>query len=1398
MALIKEKRSFEGGMSSDEDETSQAPNTYRKAVNFRISKSGNRGVVTSVKGNELVSYTLPTGGNKIIGSAEYETESKLYYLVWNSNSDHLVLEYDYGTNVISTVFASALLGFSHDVLITGINIVKFKDNTLIVWADPSGEVKKISIESGIRTYDNDQSVYEGDWSAGAYLLGNVVRVAFGSGFHNRDYYYIAQSDTSQQPYTDTSNPIPNSDWKFIKSGFVYPSTIEGRDIYLMPTPPLNSPFVTYEDNDELATNRLKSAMWQFKYKYKYFDGQKSAWSPISKAPVPSSLKNPLDTTFSEIWKDNQIKVSVSIDNNPLISSIEIASREMNDSKAAGDFFVHNEVFLDDVHLVWDEEGSNTIINDIFTNTEEKIGVDITESNQLFYYVPKEAKDVEITGDNRAIISGGKIGNDLDVNLITVDIPEIESIYADPIVLADVDILLPPLTTLPYPTSTILPIPTPSQTYDFFDIGDALITDIKAGDTFSFSLSGNSIVAETVSANPYPNGFPDGGVKKFAFSDKYVVQEADVKSHSVSGLKDFIATEISKLIKAQYIKSFGYRNISNGTSQWNVSRYHLQGAASGSKVRIYEELLLENAITSNDYWVRTTITSATASYNDGGTITNRTHKRGSLERFGFEYTDGLGRVSTIIANDNTQIGVDWITNSSAITGNGMANLNMNINHLAPSWAKKCYISKKTDNGITNFIQLPTSIQNTETGINSGVSGKYYVNGLVDSTGLAIDPSITGTETVCIYLNALNGDSSTAYNNAVSNSVLSYSFTKGDRVRFIRNDAGDKWFSDDVEILGYNDTWNYIIINKDHLNPSSITPNLKALFTTNNQDDVTGGVSELRGLLFEIYTPKNDSDLTGFYYETGIELDVIDGEHVGTDGVTQNYGASPKVPAIVALDSGDVYYKTRRYNITAGVSIEYMVEDYNLNDAFNSKVSNVGRFNLKTQIDSEEGSDDRSGITQESDKLSTMFFSESYIQGTNVNRLGTVYDLNFKEADASFNSIQRVHSDGDKLFIFQEDRVGIAHNSRYVSTDLESNQTVSSGLTAPPISDIRYYEYRGGISLNPESFDFIGNRKYFFDLRRGNICRLSLNGIESISLKGLDKYTKDRSDKMLSGAEKDIAIGVIDKRSGEYVLNLKWSEEINVSPLIVDFSGGTYNYDIDVGNDIYTSQFFEGGAISMYDTTTGNYYPKNVIQSVTGTVVRVGFLAQLDIDYSYIVNAYKSDIVSYSDTLGVWNSFYSYVPDFLDNAGMNLITWKDGQLYLHDSNSANQGEFYGEDLDSQLTIVSNQHPETIKLFKNVKLLTNDTYGDSDWSTTPDGVNTSTEQVSELISDDFAYKENSMTAGFLRDSNTPNEDYPLLDGERLRGRWLTIECNLDGGLTNQKEILGAEFNNAVSFKS
>ena len=65
----------------------------RSRLNVRVlnTDSGNNGAAETVNGNLLVSFTLPTGSNTVIGSFEYELDKKNYYFVYNSLLNHSIL-----------------------------------------------------------------------------------------------------------------------------------------------------------------------------------------------------------------------------------------------------------------------------------------------------------------------------------------------------------------------------------------------------------------------------------------------------------------------------------------------------------------------------------------------------------------------------------------------------------------------------------------------------------------------------------------------------------------------------------------------------------------------------------------------------------------------------------------------------------------------------------------------------------------------------------------------------------------------------------------------------------------------------------------------------------------------------------------------------------------------------------------------------------------------------------------------------------------------------------------------------------------------------------------------------------------------------------------------------------
>jgi hypothetical protein len=82
-----EKRSFEGGMNQDMEESLIPANQYRFAFNIRTGDSGlgAKGVVTTIEGNRLVSTTLPAGGNRVIGTVDDDTNNRTVYVIYNTS-----------------------------------------------------------------------------------------------------------------------------------------------------------------------------------------------------------------------------------------------------------------------------------------------------------------------------------------------------------------------------------------------------------------------------------------------------------------------------------------------------------------------------------------------------------------------------------------------------------------------------------------------------------------------------------------------------------------------------------------------------------------------------------------------------------------------------------------------------------------------------------------------------------------------------------------------------------------------------------------------------------------------------------------------------------------------------------------------------------------------------------------------------------------------------------------------------------------------------------------------------------------------------------------------------------------------------------------------------------------
>jgi len=157
--------------------------------------------------------------------------------------------------------------------------------------------------------------------------------------------------------------------------------------------------------------------------------------------------------------------------------------------------------------------------------------------------------------------------------------------------------------------------------------------------------------------------------------------------------------------------------------------------------------------------------------------------------------------------------------------------------------------------------------------------------------------------------------------------------------------------------------------------------------------------------------------------------------------------------------------------------------------------------------------------------------------------------------------------------------------------------------------------------------------------------------------------------------------------------------------------------------------------------------------------------------------RNNIV-YSEENNKWSSFYTYNPDCGFGLFINLYTFKNGQLYLHQNNSESRNNFYGVQYDTIVNLPFNQQAAFVSTFESMSVQSNMLM-----ITTEDGIETSLGQISDLVASDFTKAtlvdgsttvtinsvEGVYSASFLRDKNSVGE---ILNGNVLKGNYLLME--------------------------
>lgn len=435
------------------------------------------------------------------------------------------------------------------------------------------------------------------------------------------------------------------------------------------------------------------------------------------------------------------------------------------------------------------------------------------------------------------------------------------------------------------------------------------------------------------------------------------------------------------------------------------------------------------------------------------------KSGAVHPFGLVYYDFANRSGTTVRNEQFDVYANFLSQQPSnqfIQYIQQIGMDWQIFHQPPDWATHYQWVYTGNTTVASFVQFTISQAATSS------------NG-------------TATELNLSPLTNYNANNST-------DSVISYSFTKGDRVRFITDSGHGKLLVYlDVEVLNFGA--GTVLTGADTLTIQLVSQYMS----------VAGGISQ--GSLIEIYTPELQ-ETEKIYYEFGQAYEVINAGLINRShqGETQNQSGTfingvSTIPATGTFTRGDVWIRPRRTDISPTTTPQYTddyVEDFNISDFYASANWDKGRPNRVTETNQAiNGSDEFRALR----RPTTIPFSDVYIPETNINGLSRFFDFNFESYDNNFGSIQKLFSDDRILECYQELKVGIIPIQTKLSTDGSNN--VITYQTDQILNEIRYYEGDFGIGLNPESFASYENQRYFCDVARGFVLRKDKNGISPVS-------------------------------------------------------------------------------------------------------------------------------------------------------------------------------------------------------------------------------------------------------------------------------------------------------------
>jgi hypothetical protein len=163
-----------------------------------------------------------------------------------------------------------------------------------------------------------------------------------------------------------------------------------------------------------------------------------------------------------------------------------------------------------------------------------------------------------------------------------------------------------------------------------------------------------------------------------------------------------------------------------------------------------------------------------------------------------------------------------------------------------------------------------------------------------------------------------------------------------------------------------------------------------------------------------------------------------------------------------------------------------------------------------------------------------------------------------------------------------------------------------------------------------------------------------------------------------------------------------------------------------------------------------------------------------------NNLQAVTLAYFEPENYWSSFYSYNPENMCNANDDMVSFKNGRVWVH--NTGQYANYYGTQYVASLKAVSNAAPSETKVYETFTV-------EGTQAPNVPSIQSSLQQNSQLTPQMFRLYEGKYYTNFKRDLGTVGVQFPLLNGNRLRGRWLVM--NIEMGTNTFSRLYAVNFN-------